>query len=457
MSSIALTRAIVAALGLSTLAASLVRSMDEGVEPPAALSVTVRDGHGRPLAARVDITPLGAPAEPSAWPPSPTRLRTAGSLRTSLPRGRYEIRVTHGPRHELVRRTLQLDPGPASLDVVLNERVKSDGYECVDLHVHTDASPDHHGGVGGLDLEAEGLDLALATDHNHAGAPRGGALPALAGVELTTWAPEIGHFNAFPVGDVPSHVGRTPPALFAALRARGDVFVQVNHPRLDDHIAYFTLGALRGTRFREAGFTLQGVDGVEVWNGYDIARPEAVLRVLEEVTRFHARGARLVPTGGSDSHGAPAHLPGYPRTCVRRRPDEPLARALVRGDVYVTNGPTVVLRVNGRPPGETVEPDADGRVRARVQVRAHPALTLGTVELWADGERVHSTPWQRPAADAPFVVEAPIAVASARSVHARVIGGAGLAPFVGRSDAPPLAFSAPVYVRAGRLSETPRD
>jgi hypothetical protein len=431
--------------------------MDEGVEPPAALSLTVRDAGGRPLAARIDITPLGAPAEPSAWPAPPTRLRTAGSLRTTLPRGRYQVRVTHGPRHELVQRTVQLDPGSTALDVVLKEQVERDGYDCVDLHVHTDASPDHHGGVSGLDLEAEGLDLALATDHNRAGAPRGGSLPSLSGVELTSWAPEIGHFNAFPVENVPSHLGRTPGALFAALRADGHVFVQVNHPRLDDHIAYFTLGALRGTRFRKAGFTLQGVDGVEVWNGYDIARPEAVLQVLGELTRFHARGARLLPTGGSDSHGAPGHLPGYPRTCVRRRPDEPLAQALERGDVYVTNGPTVLLRVNGRSPGESVEPDADGRVRARVQVRAHPALTLGTVELWADGQRVHETPWRRPAAGAPFVVDVPIAAAHARSVHARVVGGAGLAPFVGRPDAPPLAFSAPVYVRAGRLPELARD
>ena len=56
---------------------------------------------------------------------------------------------------------------------------------------------------------------------------------------------------------------------------------------------------------------------MEVFNGFDLARPEKVERVFRDWLAILARGQRVVATGSSDSHQVRYQLAGYPRTYIQ--------------------------------------------------------------------------------------------------------------------------------------------
>ena len=154
--------------------------------------------------------------------------------------------------YSIVERQIQIEPGETfQLDARLRREVDDRAIAC-DLHVHTTTSSDSE--VTYADrvrsLLAEGVSFVVPTDHNHitdlGPAAQDTGLTTVPGVEVTTWGPQFGHFNAFPMvqepneprGGAPSYQGWTPQRLFASLHDRG-AMVQVNHPRLEGGIGYF--------------------------------------------------------------------------------------------------------------------------------------------------------------------------------------------------------------------------
>jgi hypothetical protein len=450
---------------LSSIAAATVqsaRSRSVAPEQPGTLSLRVIDRAERPVIARVRIEPLtwrermrlelhgGASA----------RVLTAqGETELQLVPGEYRVLASHGPEWSLAHSELHISAG-ARLEhtIVLERQVALEGWRAADLHLHTARSQDAaaHGGVSSLALRAEGIELAVATDHNRSG-DLGPGIDSLPGAEVTTWGPEIGHFNAFPLQRVPKWRGTTPSALIAELKRDPDVFVQVNHPRLEHHIGYFALGGFDGSSFAQPGFHLN-VDGLEVWNGYDLARSDAVLKLLAEWRGWVARGRKLTATGGSDSHGAPGHFAGYPRTYVRAESAAELAPALKASQAFVSNGPLLALRVNGKGPGETLHMRGDRKLTVELRVLAADWLRVEQVELWAGERRVWQAhiPAASPGSPLRYRAEVHLRVDGARCLQAVVHGGSGFAELLGRTDVEPLAFTNPVFLAPQPTAAGPR-
>jgi hypothetical protein len=449
--------ALYSALAALLLVVSRVESLSTGstgvaprpnFEQSFRLALQVRDRAGRPLDARVRVAP-------ESWR---ERLRLAqrddlravaedGELALELRAGAYRVFVSHGPEWSLAELSVTALGGAQVARLVeLEHEVSLPGWHGADLHVHTESSRDAaaHGGVSASDLRAEGVELAAITDHNFIGNLEG--FESVAGAEITTWAPEIGHFNAFPLRAVPKWRDTNPTALMRELTRDPRTFVQINHPRLDDHIAYFKLGGFDGARFSAPNFHLR-VHGLEVWNGYDLARPERVLALLAEWRGWLVRGERLTATGGSDSHGAASHLAGYPRTYTQAARVEDLAPELRAGSAFVTNGPLLELRVNGHTPGKTVELADDERVTVELRVRAPSWMRVDTLELWADEQRAWSAPIPVAVAGEPLDFDAHLELPMhARVLHAVAHGGSGLDRLIGRSDVEPLAFTNAVHL-----------
>jgi hypothetical protein len=449
-------------LGLSILRGeSRASSVWSATSPEQAkLALRVCDPDGRPIEARVRVAPsdwaervrLGSFGDPRRT------LDVRGAELTLAP-GDYRVFVSRGPEWSIAEFKFHAQGGTHALrNLELRHEVSLPGWHGADLHVHTPRSPDaaeHGGGVRALDLIAEGVELAVGTDHNRIGG-LGRGIESLAGAEITTWQPEIGHFNAFPLRHLPRWRRTTPEALFADLMRDPAVFVQINHPRLDDHIAYFALGGFEDMQFARAGFDLE-VDGLEVWNGFDISRPERVAGLLREWRAWVSRGHRLTATGGSDSHGSAQHRPGYPRTYVHTARAAELASRLKAGQAFVTNGPLLELRVEGAGPGETVKVGAGDEVDVELSVRAPSWMRVETVELWADETlrrraRVVPAPRGRPLA---WTLHTRLALEHASVLSAVAHGGAGLERLLGRSGVLPLAFTN--AVRFERAAPEQRD
>ncbi len=184
-----------------------------------------------------------------------------GTAELLLRPGTYRIVTSRGPEWDLAATTVTALPSEtSSVTHVLRRVVDTTGWIAGDLHIHSRQSID-----SGMSLDervrslaAEGVEWAVATDHNFVTDYRPYVarnelfdwLFPMVGLEMTTL--ESGHFNGYPLRYDPGPVThgsfewarRTPDQIFDDLRARGSLgpertIVQVNHAR-DGVLGYFS-------------------------------------------------------------------------------------------------------------------------------------------------------------------------------------------------------------------------
>jgi hypothetical protein len=252
----------------------------------------------------------------------------------------------------------------------------------------------------------EGVELAVATDHNHwtdffpsvRALAVGDRIGTIAGVEVTSLSGRFGHFNAFPLPSppgapeegVPIYYEKRPAEIFASARALGARVLQVNHARMDPGIGYFDLAHVDQKTGRSDPVFSADFDAFEAFNGMWIERYEKIREGPRDVVTLARRGKRVAVTGNSDSHRLLYQEAGYPRTFVHvpREPSatraERVVSGLLGGDTTVTSGPFVQIDVEGRPPGSLVVPGERGSVHVHLRVTAPAWVPVEAVELWRD-------------------------------------------------------------------------
>ena len=166
--------------------------------------------------------------------------------------GTYELVITRGPEYEITSQTVELKAGAyVGKQLALTRSFATPGWISGDFHIH--AQPSTDSGVPIVDrvtsCAAEGLEVAVATDHNFitdyapviASSGLDPWLLGIPGMELTTF--ETGHFIGYPLRVDPGSTRggeflwahQTPQQLFDQLRKLAihptDNVVQVAHPR----------------------------------------------------------------------------------------------------------------------------------------------------------------------------------------------------------------------------------
>ncbi|HET9954860.1 MAG TPA: CehA/McbA family metallohydrolase [Polyangiaceae bacterium] len=376
---------------------------------PGRLSYSVTDEAGAALPARILLRGVAPTPDPelSASDPSAVSRNViysrGGTGHVELPPGHYRAVVSHGSEYEIASQDIEVDgEDGASLRAVLQHSVETGGWLACDFHLHQ--APSHDSSVSlpdrVLSLLAEGIEFAVATDHNHVtdfmpAVLEQSAAPMLgvaSGVEVTTssW----GHFNAYPYpikGNPPPFSGVSPIEIFASIRARAPgAVIQVNHPRMPG-VGYFNrieLDPQTGAAATEGASW--SFDAVEVVNGYDLEANELIQQNLQEYFTLLNFGRRITATGNSDSHRLLINWAGYPRTYVRVNDEHPgsvnpadVARAIVEGHASVSNGIFLAVVANGTlGPGDMV---TGRRVDLQVQARAPRFVDVEEIEVWVNG------------------------------------------------------------------------
>jgi hypothetical protein len=436
------------------------------------LDVTVVDGDGRAMPSKVTLLPVGGGVlalgpDDRAEGSEDVAYLPPGGGEVRLPPGTYDVVVSRGPEYGLHEERVTVPSGgAAAVSATLRREVDTSGWISGDFHLHCAPSSDTALPVPGrvASLAAEGVEWAVATDHNMVtdyapvieAAGLSDWIRSSVGDEITTRSPSYGHFNAWPLarGSAPlPFEALDPEALFAAARQGPDrEIVQVNHPSIPDWgNQYFDVYAVNvhTGEPREPGFSWS-FDALEVFNGRYL---EQGLVTLETWMRMLNRGRVITATGNSDSHHLVFAEPGYPRNFVRCDAAGPagadeaeLVEAVRRGAVSVSYGPFLTFDVNGAGPGELVgAPSGDVALRARVQcaswlevdevrVYANGHLRAArSVDFATDGPQDERLSFQdRPAEDAWYV-----AVAEGDGDLSPVRRGTGFRPF---------AFTNPVRV-----------
>ena len=379
---------------------------------PGTLSYSLTDEQQQSMPARLVVRGIPPTKDPDLMPGtgeagSQNMLYSlTGSGLLQLPAGRYDVLASRGPEYSLPRKELEVtaDQG-ANFHAELVRVVDTSGYLAADFHLHASPSKDSNVEIADrvLTLAAEGVELAVATDHNHvtdyalALHAQGlqGRLATATGVEITT--PGWGHFNAYPYPaslDVPPFQDASPLEIFSVVRARApQAILQVNHPRMPG-VGYFNRGELdTKTGVAEASEFSFAFDALEVSNGFDLEDPKLLERNLREWFELMNVGHRYTALGNSDSHRVVFQWAGWPRTYVRVPDQEPqrvsmldVARALSAGHALVSCGIFVLPIANGGAgPGDTVQ---GSRVSLALSLRAPDWIDVSKVEVYANGAKV---------------------------------------------------------------------
>lgn len=403
----------------------------EAPEPPSgALELSYVDSSGAPIPVHVLVKGLSGTPDPvfdkldgHSVAAGRSVYTLAGHARLKVAPGKYRVTASHGTAFSLSTKEIDVAPGAVLPVSDVLRRVLGEGWLSADFHLHSAPSPDS---IVSLDdrvvsLACEGVELAVATDHNRVTdlAPSAHGLGVdsqvgtLIGVEITTASENWGHFNAYPIPmprgapeeGVPVYYGKFPADMFSSAHALGARVVQVNHARMDPRIGYFDLVHLDERTGRADPVFSPDFEAFEAFNGMWIETREKVRQGPMDVVALARRGKRVAVTGNSDSHKLLYEEAGYPRTWVHASAgpsgtrSERGLRTLLAGDTTVSSGPFVEMTVDDHAIGSVVPKGASGAVHVQVRVSAPAWVPIDHVEIWRDDAVLERFTVDSPATD----------------------------------------------------------
>ncbi len=315
------------------------------------------------------------------------------SVSFELPAGKYKLYATRGTEWSMDQIAISVEPrGTHTATLNIRREIDTTGFVAADTHIHTLT----HSGHGDASVEervvtlaGEGVELAIATDHNHHTdyvpithrIKADGHFTSVVGNEVTT---RIGHVNAFPLdpdGDRPDPSIGPWTRLVENIRSKGAKVVILNHPRWpQDKKTGAPAGPYREQKFdRQTGTFGTGVafpfDGMEVINSEteNHKKDTQPLWVLEEWLSLLNHGETVKAVGASDSHtvGDPV---GQGRTYVASSTDDPTkiqideaCDSFRAGRTTISLGLITDIRINGdHGVGDTVRGSEPLNIRLRV-------------------------------------------------------------------------------------------
>ncbi len=409
---------------------------------------------------------------------------TEGVGFVTVPPGTYTIYASRGLEWSVGSRKMKLESGKEYLySQQLTHEVNTDGWVSGDCHLHTLTFSGH--GDSNLDerivsLVGEGVEFAVATDHNHTTdyAPtvrkleQGAHVHPIRGNEVSV---PIGHLNVFPLphwDEHPYRSSRSATDLFKFLRSHGvdgiDPVIQLNHPRWGniDFFGHMGLDPVTGRSdnptWSDDFDTLEVLNENPGWGYRDADHPPKGLgmgasehHVLQDWFNLLNRGHRHYAVGNSDSHTVEATIAGVPRNFVHLGVDAPkdiddarLAKALKAGKTFTTSGPFVLFSVNGKESGSNVSPDERGGFAVDIEVRCASWIDCDRVKVIHNGDVIVTIPV--PPERKPVRLKTRLRIPSLRDGWLILVveGDDSLAPIVHDAARPcyPVAVLNPVFI-----------
>jgi len=330
-------------------------------------------------------------------------------LEVRLPVGNYLSYASRGPEYTMETKIIEIfQDVTEELVFQIDKVVNTENLISVDPHMHTIYSD------GTVDIVeriksvvAEGVDVAIATDHNYINdylptlqkLGLNKYLAAIVGNEVTTRG--VIHYNTYPLlyredeqnnGAIFPHRKTATPLFQDSRKNDPGALLQVNHPR-SGTIGYFNNFDLDPESASTADKNLDlNFDVLEALNGpYFYSNNE---QAISDWLNLMNRGYFFPIVASSDSHTIDRGQPGYSRTYVYyngKKGDNldvsSLIRAMKKGHSFATNGPIVDFKINGTHiPGDYFTAK-DGKVDIRINVESAPWISVGEVRLIINGKR----------------------------------------------------------------------
>jgi hypothetical protein len=393
------------------------------VRPVVTLRVKIVDETGQPGAARVYVTgsdglayvPRGSISRITAIS-AEYYFHAHGSFEVQLPAGPARIEATRGLEYDVSSTQIELTPGQTAEATVKLTRwanMAAKGWYSSDAHIHANYTSPHHQVITPADVrlqaDAEDLNNANMMVANSSGAFlhdwqyfEGKPNALSTSTHIIYWNEEMrnaagyGHLVLYGlkklVEPLYTSFRNTPypedyPPNFAQAEAthRQGGAVSYAHPG--------NAPTFEGSAMKEmpVDLALGAIDAMDVLSNNDeIANTEVYYRLLN-------CGFRLAISAGTDSftNVADHFTMGGGRVYVdvgdSLRYDE-WVRNYKAGRSFVSNGPMLSLRVNGKQPGEELRFTEGAKQEVRVQATLATQVPVNVFEIVINGKVVRSRP-----------------------------------------------------------------
>jgi hypothetical protein len=372
-----------------------VTDSETGAALPCRLTVTRTDGTLQPLRAE--------PADAVAVRVGVVYTRN-GRVTLSLPPGDYRLHAGRGFEWSVETATISAKEGDAKpVALKLRREVDTSRWIAADSHIHTLT----HSGHGDATIEermltiaGEGIELAVATDHNHhtdyapSAASMGVAdrFTPVIGNEVTT---KHGHFNAFPIqagAKVVNHQQEDWSKLLPEIRATPGVrVITLNHPR-DVHSGFIPLG---GVQFNPKTGKHRQADALDI-DAMEVITSGAMQSDIHLLYRdwfaLLNRGHRIAAVASSDTHDVNRFILGQGRTYVAAKDADPanldldeVWRSYQEGRLLVSLGLLVQVVVQDRFGVGDLASGLPGKIKVEAAVSGPAWVQADHIELYANG------------------------------------------------------------------------
>lgn len=312
-----------------------------------------------------------------------------GKARIGLRPGRYTIYASRGFEYSVATHHVTLAVGDEiDLAMALRREVATEGWVAADCHIHNLTYSGHGDATideGMVTIAGEGIEFAVATDHNHhtdytetvRKLKLSDRFTSVVGNEVTT---KTGHFNAFPIlpgSSLPDSKLGDWTELMKSIRGRtGAKVIVLNHPRnvhsgftpvASEHFRQVTGQNLRGGEF--------SFDAMEIVTS--AALQSDLMDPIRDWFGMLNYGYRITGVGSSDTHYVSRMILGQGRSYVKADDGDPahldveqIVRSYREGRVAVSMGLLVDIEVNGSFGMGDLVPLGDGDLDAVVTVDA---------------------------------------------------------------------------------------
>jgi hypothetical protein len=389
--------------------------------PHGTLSVKIQTSEGQYVPGKVTFIGLDPTKSPYFEPENPVHsgrgwetfknscFPEEEGMDVKLPVGNYFVYASRGPEYTMETKIVEIFQDETQKMVFqIDKVVNPENLISVDPHMHTIHSDGRMGIAERIkSVVSEGVDVAVATDHNYINDYQpvleklglNKYLATIVGNEVTTGG--VIHFNTYPLlsregepnnGAINPRRKTATPMFQDSRRNDPEALLQVNHPR-SGRIGYFNNFDLDPESASTADKKIDlNFDVLEALNGpYFYSNNE---QSIKDWLNLMNRGYFFPIVASSDSHTIDGGHPGYSRTYVfynGKKGDDldvtSLIRAMKSGHSFATNGPLVDLKIDGtHVPGDSFTAK-DGNVDIQIKVESAPWISVGEVRLIINGKR----------------------------------------------------------------------
>jgi hypothetical protein len=328
-----------------------------------------------------------------------------GKAELNLQPGKYTIYASRGFEYGIDKKSITISKKKIlRVDMRIQREVPTPGLVSVDSHIHCLT----YSGHGDASVEermhtiaGEGIELAIATDHNHhadyqpimkaTGTSR--FFTSVIGNEVTT---KTGHFNAFPIvanSPVPDYKLGDWTKLMASIRSTQGVRVIVlNHPH-NTHSGFRPLAPenfnpVTGRHLHGAPYSFDAMEVVT-----SAAMQSDNLRVYSDWFALLNHGYRVAGVGSSDTHDVSRFILGQARTYVECPDTNPAKVDVAKAcdsfrnlRAYISMGLLVRIRLEDQFTVGDLASNLKEQMRVNLRVLGPSWVKADKVTLYANGK-----------------------------------------------------------------------